>query len=68
VTENTTSIRIPIHPDDKDVPVSLVHIPLSNGRYAVIQGPLGHKTIEALLGTLLACKDCIVAKPEDFEI
>lgn len=64
----TNFISIPAHPDDKDVPVSLVHIPLSQGRYATICGPLGHKTLEALQGTLEACKDVLVAKPEDFEI
>lgn len=64
----TQTISIPIHPDDKDVPVSIVHIPLSDGRYATICGPLAHKTLTALQGTLEACKGCLVAKPEDFTI
>ncbi len=63
------TIAIPVHPDDYDVPVSLVHIPLSAGRYATICGPLGRKTIEALRATLEACKDTLTAKTEpDFEI
>ena len=64
----TQTIIIPIHPDDKDVPVSLVHIPLSEGRYAKICGPLGRKTLTALQGTLEACKDSMIAKPDDFSI
>lgn len=62
--EKTKTISIPIHPDDKDVPVSLVHVPLSKGRYATICGPLGYKTLCALQGTLLACKDSLVAQPK----
>jgi hypothetical protein len=54
------------HPDDKDVPVSLVHIPLSRGRYAILYGPLGRKTLEALQGTLEACKEILV-KPESID-
>jgi hypothetical protein len=63
-------IVIPIHPDDANVPISTVHIKLSKGRYATIQGPLGYKTVSALLGTLEACKDVLTAKPapDDFEI
>lgn len=64
----THTIQIPIHPDDADVPVSLFHIPLSNGRYATICGPMGRKTLTALLGTLEACKDILVSSPPDFEI
>jgi hypothetical protein len=65
----TNTIVIPIHPDDRDVPISLVHIPLGNGRYATITGPLARKTLTALLGTLEACKDTLIAKDaEDFEI
>jgi hypothetical protein len=68
-TEKTRTIVIPVHPDDYNVPISLVHIPLSNGRYATICGPLAHKTLKALLGTLEACKDTLVTAPvEDFEI
>lgn len=61
-------ISIPVHPADYDVPVSLVHIPLNKGRYAIIQGPLGRKTLTALYGAIMACKDIMVAKPEDYEI
>lgn len=64
----TNVISIPAHPDDHNIPVSLVHIPLSEGRYATICGPLGRKTLEALRGTLEACKDTLVKKPEDFQI
>ena len=64
------TISIPIHPDDAGVPVSLVHLELSPGRYATICGPLGRKTLTALRGTLKACEDVLIAnpKPDDFEI
>lgn len=62
------TITIPVHPDEYDVPVSIVHIELSEGRYATIQGPLGRKTMTALHATLVACKDILVSKPEDYSI
>jgi hypothetical protein len=65
-SSRTNRISIPVHPDDKDVPVSLVHIPLSRGRYAILYGPLGRKTLEALQGTLEACKEILV-KPESID-
>lgn len=65
----TQTISIPIHDDDKDVPISLVHIELSPGRYATLCGPLGRKTLEALQGTLKACEGVLTSGPEtDFEI
>jgi hypothetical protein len=65
----TRTISIPVHPDDYDVPISLVHIPISRGRYVTLCGPLAYKTLKALQGTLEACKDALVtAPPEDFEI
>lgn len=68
MSEKTRTIVIPVHPEDEKVPVSLVHIPLSKGRYATICGPLGAKTMTALLGTLEACKDSLVSPEPDFEI
>lgn len=55
-------IAIPIHQEDKKVPISVVHIPISKGRYATLQAPLAEKTMTALLGTLEACKDSLIAK------
>lgn len=67
-SENRTRIVIPVHPEDYNVPVSLVHIELSPGRYATICGPLGRKTLESLQGTLVACKGSLVSPSEDFTI
>lgn len=64
----TNTIIIPVHPDEQNIPVSLIHLPISEGRYVTIQGPLGRKTLTALQGTLEACKDTLVGKPEDFVI
>ena len=58
------TICIPIHTDDAKLPISLVHIQLSKGRFATLQGPLGNKTLTALLGTLEACKDLLVEQPK----
>jgi hypothetical protein len=68
MNEKTRTITIPVHPDEVNVPVSLVHVPLSGGRYATICGPLAPKTMTAVLGTLNACKDILVSKPDDFQI
>ena len=64
-TSKWNIISIPVHPDELDVPVSLVHIPISGGRYVVLQGPLAPKTMTALQGTLEACRDILVAKPPE---
>lgn len=65
---NTTRITIPAHPDDHEVPASLLHIKLSPGRYATVWGPLARKSMTALLNTLEANRDALLAKPEDFSI
>ena len=57
-------ISIPIHPEDAKLPISLVHIQLSKGKYAAVCGPLGYKTITALEATLIACKDSLVKRPK----
>lgn len=62
------TISIPSHPDYKDVPVSLVHVPLSRGRYVTICGPLGRKTVTALLGTIEACRETLTVTVQDYEI
>lgn len=73
-TGESQTISIPIHPDDYDVPVSVVHLQLSKNppRYATIVGPLAYKTLAALQGTLIACRDTLVTQPKaeqaDFEI
>lgn len=56
----TQTIIIPVHPDELDVLRSVVHIPLSPGRYVTLEGPLAPKTGRALIATLEACKDCLV--------
>jgi hypothetical protein len=68
--EQFREISIPIHPDDAHAPTSIVHIPLSGGRFATIVGPLMPKTMTMLHDTLLACKDGLVVKPSepDYEI
>jgi hypothetical protein len=65
----TNVIEIPVHPDEYNVPVSHINIELSTGRYATITGPLGRKTLTALIGTLKANKETLCAKTEeDFSI
>lgn len=61
--EQFNRIVIPVHPDERDVPVSLVHVPISKGRYVTIQGPLAPKTMTAMLATLEANKDSLIEKP-----
>lgn len=64
----TRLIAIPVHPDEESVPTSDVYIPLSGGRYVHFNGPLAPKTLDALSKTLTACKDILIAKPDDYEI
>lgn len=70
--EKFQTVEIPVHPDDYDVPISLVHIALGDGRYAKLVGPLGRKTITALSKTLEANKDTMTSRkpdePDDFSI
>lgn len=65
--ENTL-IVIPRHPDDAHIPTSTLHVVLPSGKIATVQAPLFSKTMGMLHATLLACKDAIVQKPEDYSI
>ena len=66
---NCRSIVAPIHPDDKDVPLSVIYFPISRGRYVRIVTPLAYATMDILQNVLTACKPALVAEPEeDFEI
>ncbi len=58
------TITIPVHPDEYKIPISLVNIPISKGRYVTLCGPLGPKTLTALQGTLEACRDSLVKQPK----
>jgi len=63
------AIVVPVHPDDEDVPLSLIYFPVGNGRYVRITVPLAYKTMDILQNVLVACKPALVAEPVgDFEI
>ena len=63
------TIVVPVHPDDKDVPVSVIYFPISRGRYIRITVPLAYKTMDVLQNVLVACKPVLVSDPlEDFQI
>jgi len=66
---NCRAIVSPVHPDDKDVPISIIYFPISGGRYVRIATPIAYKTLDILGNVLVACKPALVAEPvADFEI
>ena len=67
---NCRSIMAPVHPDEKDVPISVIYFPISNGRYVRLVTPLAPKTLDILGNVLVACKPALVSEPSaaDFEI
>jgi hypothetical protein len=64
------AIVCPVHPDDKDVPLSVIYFPLSGRRYVRITVPLAYKTMDILEHVLVACKPALVSQPveDDYEI
>jgi hypothetical protein len=67
---NCRSLIIPVHPEEVDVPVSVIHIPISNGRFVRFCGPMAPKTLTILLGVMQACKPALVSPDpgQTFEI
>ncbi len=60
---NYTSIPIPVHPDDKDLPLSAVNIVLPSGKLAGFVLPIqGGKTIENALATLAIWRETIIER------
>jgi hypothetical protein len=61
-------IPIPVHPNDRELPISSLNLRLPSGAFAQINIPIqGEKTIDNAIATLLLWKPSIVTIP-DFEI
>ena len=58
----------PIHPDDRDVPMSILHFPISNNRFVQICVPLAPKSLSILEDVLQAWKPALVDSDPDYEI
>jgi hypothetical protein len=59
------TIPIPIHPDDKDLPPSLIRLRLPSGKVASLYIPLqGEKTLDNAIKTLELWKPTLVVTPD----
>ena len=64
-------LEIKVHPSERNIPVSLVHLELSPGRYFTMCGPLGKKTVRSVLKAIEGMGDTLTAESQlesDFEI
>lgn len=62
-------IPIPVHPDDADLPTSIVQLKLPSGGVVAIQFPMqGRKTIQNIIDTLEIWKPTICQPAPSYEI
>lgn len=61
-------IPIPVHPDDKDLPLSVVQLKLSKGVFVLTFPMQGRKTIQNIIDTLEIWKPTIVTPDPFYEI
>lgn len=54
-------IPIPVHPNDRDLPISCINLRLPSGAIAQLNIPIqGAKTIDNVFATLMLWKDTLV--------
>ena len=59
------NIQIPIHPDDKELPISVIQLKLPSGKVGSLSLPIqGEKTLDTVLAILALWKPTIV-KPQE---
>lgn len=63
------AIPIPVHPNDKDLPISCVRLQLPGGTVAELNLPIqGQRTLQNAIDTLQIWKATIVTPDAQFEI